>query len=283
MKYLALIRPQQWYKNLLVFLAVIFAHRLLDITALGQATIAFMSFCALSSATYIINDYADRNKDRLNPEKWDRPLAAGTISVLTALLMALLLVTVGFGLAFLLPLPFLYMTLAYFVLSQLYTVWLKHEAFADILAVATNFVIRAVAGAFAIDVPISPWLILGVFFLALFLLLGKRRSELELLKEKAALHRKTLNAYSLDVVARLSALATTALVFSYALFVFFGKHHLLYITLPFALYAIFRYDGLISSGSKIARHPEYVFKDVRIVVTMLLWGTLTFCILYFSA
>ncbi len=281
MKYLALIRPQQWYKNLLVFLAVVFAHKLLDTTALGEAGIAFLSFCALSSATYVINDYADRHKDRMNPEKWNRPLAAGTVSVVAALLIALVLVTIGLGLAFLLPANFLYMTLTYFVLSQLYTVWLKNEAFADILVIATNFVIRAVAGAFAIDVPISPWLILGVFFMALFLLLGKRRSELELLKGKAELHRKTLDAYSLDVVARLSALATTALVFSYALFVFFGLHHLLYITLPIALYAIFRYDGLVSSGSKIARHPEYVFMDARIVVAMLIWGALTVGVLYF--
>ncbi len=281
MKYLALIRPQQWYKNLLVFLAVVFAHRLLDITALGQAGIAFLSFCALSSATYVINDYADRHKDRLNPEKWHRPLAAGTISIATALLIALALVVVGFGLAFLLPTYFLYMTLIYFVLSQLYTAWLKQEAFADILVIATNFVIRAVAGAFAIDVPISPWLILGVFFMALFLLLGKRRSEIMLLKGKATLHRKTLDAYSHDIVARLSAIATAALVFSYTLFVFFGQHHLLYITLPVALYAIFRYDGLISTGSKTARHPEYVFMDARIVVAMLIWGILTFAVLYF--
>jgi 4-hydroxybenzoate polyprenyltransferase len=282
MKYLALIRPQQWYKNLLVFLAVVFSRNLLNIAALEQATLAFASFCALSSATYIINDYADRRKDRLNPEKWNRPLAAGTISVITALLMALALIVAGFGLALLLPTYFLYAALIYFVLSQLYTVWLKHEAFADILVISTNFVVRAVAGAFAIDVPISPWLILGVFFLALFLLLGKRRSEIILLKEKAGLHRKTLNTYSADIVARLSSIATAALVLSYTLFVFFGQHHLLYITLPIALYAIFRYDGLISTGSKVARHPEYVFMDKRILSSMLLWGLLTLIILYLN-
>jgi 4-hydroxybenzoate polyprenyltransferase len=280
MKYFALIRPQQWYKNLLVFLAVVFAHKLLDITSLGHAGIAFLSFCALSSATYIINDYADRNKDRLNPEKWNRPLASGEISVITALAMALALIVAGFGLALLLPTYFLYTALTYFVLSQLYTVWLKHEAFADILVISTNFVVRAVAGAFAIDVPISPWLILGVFFMALFILLGKRRSEIMLLKDKAAQHRKTLDAYSLEIVSRLSALATTALVFSYTLFVFFGLHHLLYITLPVALYAIFRYDGLISSGNRVARHPEYVFMDKRILASMLLWGVMTLVILY---
>jgi len=281
MKYVKLLRPQQWYKNLLVFLAVVFARRLYDLAAIEQAAIAFASFCALSSATYIINDYADRHKDRLNPEKWNRPIASGAVSIPAALSIALLLSVIGFGLALLLPTTFLYMALMYFVLSQLYTVWLKHEAFADILAISTNFVIRAVAGAFAITVPISPWLILGVFFMALFLLLGKRRSEIALLKDKAALHRKTLNAYSLEIVARLSAVATTSLVLSYTLFVFFGQHHLLYITLPVALYAIFRYDGLISSGSKIARHPEYVFMDTRIIISMIIWGMLTVAVLYF--
>ncbi|MEM3154720.1 MAG: UbiA prenyltransferase family protein [Candidatus Woesearchaeota archaeon] len=281
MKYIALLRPQQWYKNLLVFLALVFSRNLMNISALEQAAIAFLSFCALSSATYIINDYADRNKDRLNPEKINRPLASGKISVLTALGIALILIITGFGTAFLLPTSFLYAALAYFVLSQLYTAWLKYEAFADILVIATNFVIRAMAGAFAIDVPISPWLILGVFFLALFLLLGKRRSEIMLLKEKAILHRKTLDTYSIEIVARLSSIATAALVLSYTLFVFFGQHHLLYITLPIALYAIFRYDGLISSGSKIARHPEYAFADKKIIFAMLLWGALTVGVLYF--
>jgi len=280
MKYLRLIRPKQWYKNLLVFLPLIFSGNIGNATAIGQAVLAFVSFCALSSATYVINDYADRKKDRLHPEKCNRPIASGAVGVIEALIIAVVLIAVGFGISLLLPINFLYATLGYFVLSQLYTMWLKHEAFADILTIATNFVIRAVAGAFAITVWVSPWLVLGVFFLALFLLLGKRKTEIMLLKDKALLQRSTLSSYSPEVVSRLSALATTALVVSYTLYVFFGEHKLLYITLPVALYAIFRYEGLISSGNKIARNPEYVFTDLRMIAAMLIWAVLTFAVLY---
>ncbi len=280
MKYLRLLRPRQWYKNLLVFLALIFSGNLLNVAAIGNALLAFASFCALSSATYVINDYADRHKDRLHPEKWNRPIASGAVSGIEAMVIVLLLAITGFGIALLLPSNFLYAALGYFVLSQLYTAWLKHEAFADILTISVNFVIRAAAGAFAISVWVSPWLILGIFFLALFLLFGKRTSELALLKEKAEFQRRTLNAYTPEIVSRLNTLATTALVISYTLFVFFGEHPWLYINLPPALYAIFRYESLVSSGSKIARHPEYVFTDIRMVISMLVWVILTIGVLY---
>ena len=280
MKYLLLLRPAQWYKNLLVFLPLVFSGNITNSTAAGQAFLAFVSFCALSSATYVINDYADRYKDRLHPEKWNRPIASGTVGPIEAFLIILLLTIVGFGLSLILPKNFLYAALGYFVLSQFYTAWLKHEAFADILTIAVNFVIRAAAGAFAISVWVSPWLILGIFFLALFLMLGKRKSELMLLKEKAHELRRTLPSYSPELTSRLSAVATTALVISYTLFVFFGEHPLLYITLPFALYSIFRYEYFINTGSKIARHPEYVFTDSRMVIAMLIWGALTLTVLY---
>ncbi len=280
MEYIKLLRPQQWYKNLLVFLAIIFSGNLLNLTALGQSLLAFVSFCALSSATYVINDYVDRRKDRLHPEKWSRPIASGAVNRIEALAIVLILTTIGFGIGLLLPAKFVYAALGYFVLSQLYTAWLKHEAFADILTISVNFVIRAVAGAFAISVWVSPWLILGIFFLALFLMFGKRTSELVLLKEKAQFQRKTLTSYTPEVVSRLNTLATTALVISYTLFVFFGEHQWLYINLPPALYAIFRYESLVSTGSKISRNPELVFTDMRMLIAMLIWAALTFSVLY---
>ena len=280
MKYLLLLRPRQWYKNLLVFLALIFSGNLLNFTAIGNALIAFASFCALSSATYVINDYADRHKDRLHPEKWNRPIASGAVSRMGALVIVIILTLIGFGIGLFLPTKFIYATLGYFVLSQLYTAWLKHEAFADILTISVNFVIRAVAGAFAISVWVSPWLILGIFFLALFLMFGKRTSELVLLKEKAQFQRKALTAYTPEIVSRLNTLATTALVISYTLFVFFGEHQWLYINLPPALYAIFRYESMVSTGSKIARNPELVFTDKRMVIAMLIWSVLTLGVLY---
>lgn len=276
-----LLRPLQWYKNLLVVLPLIFSRNLLNPEAVFTTLIAFASLCAISSSSYILNDIADRSKDRLNPEKASRPLASGRVGIVTAVFLVLLLCFVGFGLAILLPSKFLFTVLALFALSQLYTIWLKHEVFADIIAVSVNFVLRSVSGAFVIDVVLSPWLIAGVFFLALFLIVGKRKSELSLLKENAFSHRKVLKEYTPEIISKLGVLSTAALVLSYSLYVFFGHFHLLFITLPVALYAIFRYDSLISGGSVVARHPERVFTDVRMCFAMILWGALTIGVLYF--
>jgi 4-hydroxybenzoate polyprenyltransferase len=280
MEYITLLRPKQWYKNLLVFLPLAFSGNLLNETALIHSLLAFVSFCTLSSATYVINDYTDRNKDRLHPEKLNRPIASGKIGTIGALITVLVLATIGFGISTLLPIEFVMAATGYFLLSQLYTAWLKHEAFADILTISVNFVIRAVAGALAIQVWVSPWLILGVFFLALFLMLGKRKTELMLLREKASFQRKTLSAYTPEIASRLSTLATTSLVVAYTLYVFFGIHKGLYITLPVALYAIFRYEHLISTGNKIARHPEYVFTDWKMLTTIIIWMFLTLFVMY---
>lgn len=274
------LRPQQWCKNLLVFLPIIFSQNLTNAQALLNTIIAFVSLCAVSSSSYVLNDIADRKEDRLNPEKKDRPIAAKRMSVPAAVLLALSVGAAGFLVALLLPVEFLVSVLTLFGLSQLYTVWLKHEAFADIILIATNFVIRAVSGAFAIQVWVSPWLIVGVFFLALFFIIGKRRSELAFLKSKAKRHRKVLAAYTPEIITQLSSLATTSLVLSYTLYVFFGQHQMLFITLPFALYAIFRYEALIAEGSSIARHPHRMFTDTRLMIAIILWVATTIGILY---
>ncbi len=275
-----LLRPYQWYKNLLVFLPLIFSQNITNAVALASSVLAFASLCAISSASYVLNDIVDRKSDRLNPEKRSRPLASGRIGVPLAVFIGGLLTIVGFGIALVLPIGFVYAALGLFVLSQLYSLWLKHETFADILTIATNFVIRAVAGALAIQVWVSPWLVAGVFFLALFLILGKRRSEMVLLKRRAKSHRKVLGEYTPEIIMRLSTLSTTSLVLSYALFVFFGSHQWLFVTLPFALYGIFRYESLIEEGSSIARHPHMVLTDGRMVVAIVLWAVTTVGALY---
>ena len=278
---ISLLRPKQWYKNLLVFLPLTFSQNLTNTNALIITIAAFASLCAASSASYIINDIADRERDQQNPEKFSRPLASGRVGIITAVFMILLSCITGFGIALLLPVGFLYSVLGLFVLSQIYTVWLKHEVFADILIISVNFVLRAISGAFAIEVILSPWLIAGVFFLALFLIVGKRRGEITMLKENAFHHRKVLQEYTPEIVSRLSSLATAALVLSYTLYVFFGHYHSLFITLPVALYAVFRYDSLISQGSAVARHPEKVFTDLRMLIAMCLCAILVLGVLYF--
>lgn len=280
MDFIRLLRPHQWYKNVLVFLAVIFSGSLFDVAAWVAAGVGFVALCALSSSTYVINDIVDRRADRLNPEKAGRPIASGKVSVPVAWVLAVFCAGVGFAVVSLLS-PFAVLAAGvFFVLCQLYTFWLKQEPFADVIVIAVNFVLRAVLGAFAINVWVSPWLVAGVFFLALFLILGKRRSEIVFLGKRAQLARASLRGYSQELIRSLSTIATACLVMSYTLFVFFGLHPGLYITLPIALYAIFRYEKFVSEGSVIARHPHLAFGDTRMIVAMVLWLVLTLFVLY---
>jgi len=281
MDFIRLLRPHQWYKNVLVFLAVIFSGSLFDVAAWVAAGVGFVALCALSSSTYVINDIADRRADRLNPEKAGRPIASGKVSVLFASVLSLISAGVGFAVVLLLPVSAVITAVLFFILCQLYTFWLKSEPFADVIVIAVNFVLRAVLGAFAINVWVSPWLVAGVFFLALFLILGKRRSEMVFLGKRAQLARASLRGYSQELIRSLSTVATACLVMSYTLFVFFGLHPGLYVTLPVALYAVFRYEKFIGEGSVIARHPHLVFKDARMLIAIVLWLALTLFVLYY--
>ncbi len=278
--FLALIRIRQWYKNLVVFLAIIFSGNLFNLNLLFTTIIAFFSLALVSSSGYVINDLIDLKKDKLHPEKKNRPLAAGKIKKITAVIAGLVLVSGGVYLALTLKNLFIFFVLALFGLTLIYSMFLKKIVFADILTIATLFVLRAIAGAYVIKVKVSPWLILCPFFLSLFLSIGKRHSELHLLQEKAVETRKVLQEYNLSLTDSLMVISTTLLIISYALYSFLSEHpHLLY-TLPFALFVIFRFYHLIKSGSIIARHPEKVIKDKSMIIGIIIWMIITVAIIY---
>ena len=270
----------QWYKNLLVFLPIIFVGRLFSLPLLKATALGFVSLCLCSSFNYIVNDIVDRRKDRAHPEKRTRPIAAGRIPVIAALVWGAILLLAGLWLAFALNKVFFYSVGFIVVLTQLYSFILKKVAFADILAVAVNFVVRAVSGAFIIGVTISPWLVLCTFFFALFLLAGKRYADLAFLGSRAAMHKETLRVYTKDVANALMIVATALLIAAYGAFALLGTHPQLAYSIPFALFVIFRYFSLIYVGAPIARHPELVFRDWKMLVGMLLWATATFIALY---
>ena len=280
--YLKLIRPKQWYKNLLVFLPIIFVGKIFDMNLLLLTILGFVSLCLISSANYIINDIIDLKKDRPHPEKKNRPLASGQIKIWQAVVLFACFTAASVYVALGLPRLFLYSVIALFALTQLYSIWLKKEMFADIIVIGVNFVIRAISGAFIINVTVSPWLIVGVFFFAMFLAAGKRHAELLFLGERATVHRATLKQYTKELTSALMVLTTALLIIAYSLYSFFSEHKNLFLTLPFAIYAIFRYFNLVYSGSPIARHPEKVFGDVRMIVAMFLWGLLTLYLMYFA-
>ena len=276
-----LLRVSQWYKNLLVFAALIFSKNLFNIDSLVSSLIGFVSLCFVSAAGYILNDIADAPLDKLHPEKKHRPIASGKIPLWLACAFVMVLIVLGFGLSLLLPASFTYSLLAIFVVFQVYTLWLKREPFADVIAISVNFVLRAVAGCFAINVWVSPWLITVIFFLALFLVIGKRVSDISTFDVLAEKHRGVASFYDRRTSKMFVLIVTACLLTAYSLYVFFGIHKYLFITLPIVIYAVFRYLYFIEKNSKIALKPELVFKDVRMVVAMFLWVVLVFIAVYF--
>ncbi len=279
-EWFSLIRVRQWYKNLVVFLALFFSGNLFNLSDLYLTIIAFFSLAFVSSTGYIVNDLVDAEKDKLNPEKRSRPLASGKIGKIQAGLLGMFLLGLGLILAFKISSTFLYLTILFFILELLYTFFLKNILIADILTISTLFVVRAISGAFAIEVKVSPWLILCPFFLSLFLSVGKRQAEMHLLKEKAALTRTVLKDYNPGLTNSLMIISTTLLVISYALYSFLSEHPNLLYTLPFALFVIFRFYYLTNSGSVISRHPEKVLSDRGMLIGILLWVLITGMIVY---
>ncbi|MBU2637992.1 MAG: UbiA family prenyltransferase [Nanoarchaeota archaeon] len=281
---MGLLRVRQWYKNLVVFLPLFFVGLVFVLNDFLLTLLGFLALCLFSSATYIINDMHDRKQDRLHPEKRLRPIAAGRVSLIAAAVIAGLLFLMALGIAYCLSITFMAVALVLFALSQLYTFWLKGEAFIDLLLLSTNFVLRAVSGAFIIDISIisiSPWLVLCTFFLSLFLAAGKREGDVSIIeKDKAVAQRKSLQYYTPDITKTLTIISATLLIMSYSLYSFLSKYNYLLLTLPFALYVIFRYLWLIRSGSYIARHPEYAYKDWKLAAGVLLWLGGAFLIIY---
>jgi 4-hydroxybenzoate polyprenyltransferase len=279
LEYLKLIRMPQWYKNLVIFLPLFFVGELLKTSALEKIVIGFIALCLISSTNYIINDIVDMKKDRAHPEKKSRPLAAKKVGITEAITIAVIFFIASMLIAYSLGTLFMVSTAALFILTLLYTLWLKNEAIADVMIIAVNFVIRAVAGAFVIHVIVSPWLIVCPFFLALFLAVGKRDADLKLMKGDAFKHKEVLKYYDVQTTNALMMISTTCLIIAYSLYAF-SRTELMLLTLPFAIYTIFRYFMLVHQGSEIARCPEKAYRDYRIILGGLSWIIVTFIIFY---
>ncbi|MED4601075.1 decaprenyl-phosphate phosphoribosyltransferase [Paenibacillus validus] len=281
-RYLALMRPRQWTKNLLVFAALIFSIQQADMHMLGQALVGFVLFCLVSSCVYVLNDYVDRERDRMHPEKKNRPLASGAIHPQAALLFGFVLLTCCLMLAFRFQVAFGLVLSAYFCMNVLYSLRLKHVVIVDLLIVASGFVLRAVGGGLVIGVPLTPWFLLCTMLLALFLAIGKRRHELALMQNGMGSHRKVLDSYSMEMLNQMSGIVTTATIMSYALFTFTSGHTIqLMWTLIFVLYGVFRYLYLIHMEGKGGRPEKLLLEDKHILLTVILYGFSVVCILLF--
>lgn len=281
LKYIAgSVRPYQWYKNLLLFIGLIFSYNILNTSMWTSVVLAFVYFCALSSGEYLINDIIDRERDRRHPVKSQRPIASGRLKVPYALLSALILIVFSLlGAYFTINLYFFLISFAYIILILLYSWKLKHYIIVDVLVIATGFVIRAVAGCLVIGVFISPWLIVCTFLLALFLALGKRRHELVTLVDEAGANRGSLSEYSVSMIEHLLTSTTAALIVSYLMYTFLTDNYYMMLTAPFAIYGLFRYLFLVYQNS-FGGEPEVIFKDKAMVITLVIWVLLIILILY---
>jgi 4-hydroxybenzoate polyprenyltransferase len=270
---LVAIRPRQWSKNLLVFAGILFAAKLGDAVRWGEAFAAFGAYCAISSAAYLANDVRDREEDRRHPLKRERPIARGELSPRAALLLAAGLAAVAVAIAALLGLASLGLLLGFAALQAAYTLELKQIVLLDVLAIGGLFVIRAAAGAEAVDVRISPWLLLCTALLALFLALTKRRGELVLVGAQATPGRPVLEGYSLELVDQLVGIVASSTVIAYSLYTVTARpSKALMATIPFVLFGIFRYLLLIHRDD-VGEEPEQVLlTDVPIILTVCGWA-----------
>ena len=270
---LAALRPHQWTKNLLVFAGILFAARLGDPTRWLEAITCFVAYCAASSAGYLVNDIRDRDDDRSHPVKRHRPIASGELGVRTAARLAAVLFASALALAAVLDLRSLGLLVLFVAIQLAYTQTLKHIVLVDVLIIAGLFVIRAAAGAVAVDVPISPWLLLCTGLLALFLALGKRRAELVLVEANQTPGRKVLDGYTLPVIDQLVAIVAAAAIVAYALYTFnVGESRALMITIPYVVYAIFRYLMLLHRRETGEEPDRVLATDVPILVAVAGWA-----------
>jgi 4-hydroxybenzoate polyprenyltransferase len=280
------LRPGQWSKNLVVFAGLLFGRRLFDADAVARAVAAFVVFCALSGVVYLVNDVADRESDRQHPLKMKRPIASGAVSVRLALTTAALLGVLALVAALVIGQPFALVAATYLTLQIAYSGTLKHIVIIDVLTIAIGFVLRAVAGAAAVNVEISHWLLVCTILLALFIALAKRRHEIVLLAGGATSHRPILGEYSAYLLDQMIGVVTASTLISYIFYTIspetqakFGTPWL-GLTIPFPLYGIFRYLYLVHQREGGGSPADLLLTDRPLLACVALWAAAVALIIY---
>jgi 4-hydroxybenzoate polyprenyltransferase len=279
--YVRLVRPKQWTKNGFVLAGVVFSGEVLQTSSVAAALLAFGAFCALSGAVYAANDILDVAEDRKHPTKRFRPVASGEIPIRVAAFYAVLLAVFGLALAFFVGFGVGLAGLAYLILQAVYTPVLKHMAVLDVMSISVGFVVRALAGAAAVGVPISPWLVVGTGLLTLFLGFSKRRYELFVLGEGARTHRKNLKDYSVEMLDQMMNIMVAATIIAYTMYTFFAYNSsYMMASIPFVIYGVFRYLLLVHRDG--GGDPDtLLLSDRPLQVTLLLWLAVVITVLYF--
>ena len=276
-------RPKQWTKNLIVFLAFFFtvneAWSPPDITAMftlfGKSTLAFLIFSVLTSSIYLMNDIFDIDKDRNHPKKRHRPIPSGVLPVSVARWASVILAAIGLSSAFLLEPVFGIIASVYVATMIAYTLGLKRLVLVDVFVISGGFVLRAVAGAAVIDVPISPWLYICTGLGALFLALAKRRSELALAGDNPGNQRVTLEQYTVGLLDQFITIVATSVVLAYSLYTFTAEslpeNQAMMLTIPLVVYGLFRYMFLVHKKGRGESPEDILTSDGPLIVSVVLW------------
>jgi len=272
------MRVEQWYKNFVIFIGIVFSMNLTNLWMLSRIIPAFGVFCVLSSSVYLINDIHDVEKDRLHPRKRNRSIASGRMSLSLARILVVLFIVASLASAFILGSLFFVVCLIYLVQNFLYTFWLRSLAVVDVVAVSVGFVWRAIAGTVVIGVDTSPWLIICSFLLALFLALIKRRTEMTVL-EQAEKHRATLGSYSKQLIDTFLNITTASLLVAYMIYTFNSKYIYMMATIPFSFIGIFRYLQLAREQGAGDDAP-LILRDGIMRVNLLLWALTSIIAIY---
>ena len=276
-----IVRPKQWYKNLVIFLGVVFSHNLFVNNMLIKSIFAFILISMFSGIGYIINDVIDLEKDKQHPTKKNRPLPSGRIEKDEAVMFAIFLFLIATYFSFQLNYLFGIVSLIFFLISLLYSFSLRNLFLIDAITIAVNFTLRAILGVVVIDVYLSPWLVLCTFLLALFLALGKRRSELNFLGKKAIKHRKVLKYYNSSLTDSLLVFSMATLFISYCIYcAIVQTNTIMMFTIPFVTFLLFKYMYYIFSNHRISMNTELIFKDKQMLIGMVVCGILVLVALY---
>lgn len=264
------LRPKQWTKNLLVFASALFAGKFLEYATFFNAFLAFICFSLIASTVYIINDIVDIEKDRLHPDKCKRPLPSGSLSIPTAILMGIFLFLIALTVSFWISPVLTGVLFFYFTINVLYSLKLKHVVLLDVMIIASGFVLRAIAGAVAVNGLLTSWFILCTLLLSLFLALGKRRHELQLFDGDTSKQRKVLQFYSIKLLDQLMSIVTGLTIMCYCLYA--AENQIMMFTIPFVLYGVFRYLYLMHMENAGGKPEEVLLTDKHILFTVIIFA-----------
>lgn len=279
------MRPRQWTKNMFVFAALIFDRQLFNLHAFERTLLAFLIFCMLSSSVYLLNDVMDIRSDREHPIKKNRPIASGKLSVPTAVIASILIAVISLVVAYFISPSLALIAGVYYLMNIAYSKWLKHIVLIDVLIIAFGFVLRVAAGVSVIQVQrFSPWLYVCMTLLALYMGFGKRRAEMSV-TNNGANTRKVLSGYSVAFLDQLITIVSATTVIAYSLYTFSAPNlpdnHVMMLTIPFVLYAIFRYLYLIQIRNAGGEPEELLLTDHPLQITIVLWAIAILVIFYF--